>query len=83
LLHISASGPILVAQYSFTRESLPGNLLQESVVLLTVYPIHYISAVDKVDSAASDPMMAVVPPKEQYGNYYTFTTPKGVSADYR
>jgi len=58
-------------------------LFQQSFLLLTAYPTHDISTVDQVDSADSDPMMAVVPPKEQYGNYYTFTTPKGVSADYR
>lgn len=42
-----------------------------------------IVTIGATDGANSDPMMALVPPKEQYNNYYTFTTPAGVSAPYR
>lgn len=35
----------------------------------------YFYPTDRVDRAGSDPMMTLVTPKEQYGNYYTFTTP--------
>ena len=30
---------------------------------------------EQVDHVGSDPMMSIVTPKEQYGNYYTFATP--------
>ena len=39
---------------------------------------------EEIDRAGSDPMMSIVTPKEQYGNYYTFTTPTdGYNQPYR
>ena len=41
--------------------------------LLAICPISLLS--EQIDKVGSDPMMSIVTPKEQYGNYYTFATP--------
>ncbi|XP_067948898.1 uncharacterized protein [Watersipora subatra] len=61
-----------------TNESEVMHIMTSSAALVAQY-----AQSSGIDGALSDPMMALVPPHEQYGNFYSFTTPTGVSAPYK
>lgn len=74
----------IICKYKLTANELKLNvsILQPITIYWAIYHELLITSA-AADGADSDPMMALVPPKEQYGNSYTFTTPTGVSAPYR
>ncbi|XP_067935398.1 uncharacterized protein [Watersipora subatra] len=78
----SSSSEVLKSTGEFkelvTNATQVTQVIASKAVLIAQY-----SETGKADGTRADPLMAIVPAKEQYANYYTFTTPAGISSSYR
>ncbi|XP_067937267.1 serine-rich adhesin for platelets-like isoform X2 [Watersipora subatra] len=78
----SSSSEVLKSTGEFTELVTNATQVTQVIASKAVLIAQY-SETGKADGTRADPLMAIVPAKEQYANYYTFTTPAGISSSYR